>query len=341
MLVREEMRIAALARAVIDGGARAEDVPRASREVLRLAGQRGAEEGLVNLARDPSEPAIVRATALDVLRRYGPASLPVSVAGTRDPDPAVRTAAVASLERVPPDERVSLVAPLLGDPVRAVRIEAARVLSSVPSQSARCLAAPGGRAGRRGVHRRAERRPRPAGSTPEPGGAVREPGQARARGGTLPAALRLDPDFTPARLNLARLLNELGRNPDAEHVLRDGIARVPDEGELHYSLGLLLGEDERLPEAAAALGRAADLMPARARVRYNEALALQRLGRRADAEAAFVKAQNTDPEDPDVAYALAVLYAQQSDWSRARDAAARLAALSPGNPQVQELIDRI
>src|SRR5213078_2204849 len=144
----------------------------------------GAEESLLNLARDSSEPAIVRATALDVLRRYGPASLPVSVEGTRDPDPAVRTAAVASLERVPPDERVSLVAPLLGDPVRAVRIEAARVLSSVPSQSARCLAAPGGRAGRRGVHRRAERRPRPAGSTPEPGGAVREPGQARARGGT-------------------------------------------------------------------------------------------------------------------------------------------------------------
>ena len=37
----------------------------------------------------------------------------------------------------------------------------------------------------------------------------------------------------------------------------------------------------------------------------------------------------------------AARYAQQSDWSRARDAAARLAALSPGNPQVQELIDRI
>src|SRR5438093_94307 len=187
MLVREERRIAALARAVIDGGARAEDVPRASREVLRLAGPSLPLSG----------PAIVRATALDVLRRYGPASLPVSVEGTRDPDPAVRTAAVASLERVPPDERVSLVAPLLGDPVRAVRIEAARVLSSVPSQSARCLAAPGGRAGRRGVHRRAERRPRPAGSTPEPGGAVREPGQARARGGTLPDRPSARPGLHP------------------------------------------------------------------------------------------------------------------------------------------------
>src|SRR5439155_1239173 len=145
----------------------------------------------------------------------------------------------------------------------------------------------------------------------------------------------------PARLNLARLLNELGRNPDAERVLRDGIARVPDQGELQYSLGLLLGEEDRLPEAAAALGRAADLMPTRARVRYNEALALQRLGRRAEAEAAFVKAEKIDPEDPEIAYALAVLYAQGNDWSRARDAAARLAALSPGNPRVQELLDRI
>ena len=42
-----------------------------------------------------------------------------------------------------------------------------------------------------------------------------------------------------------------------------------------------------------------------------------------------------------MSYALAVLYAQQKEWSRARDAAARLAVLSPGNPQVQELIDRI
>ena len=36
------------------------------------AGQRGAEESLLNLARDSSEPAIVRATALDVLRATGP-----------------------------------------------------------------------------------------------------------------------------------------------------------------------------------------------------------------------------------------------------------------------------
>src|SRR5439155_4631518 len=50
MVVREEMRIAALARAVIDGGARAEDVPRASREVLRLAGPSLPLSGLAGRA---------------------------------------------------------------------------------------------------------------------------------------------------------------------------------------------------------------------------------------------------------------------------------------------------
>src|SRR5438309_63677 len=50
MLVREERRIAALARAVIDGGARAEDVPRASREVLRLAGPSLPLSGLAGRA---------------------------------------------------------------------------------------------------------------------------------------------------------------------------------------------------------------------------------------------------------------------------------------------------
>jgi len=305
------------------------------------AGRRGAEEALVNLAQDSSEPAIVRATALDLLRHYGPASVPASVAGTRNPDPAVRTAAVAGLERIPPEERASLVAPLLRDPVRAVRIEAARVLSSVPSDR---LDASQRQADERVV---GEFIVAQTAALDLPGPHLNLAVLYENQGKHVLAeehyrsALRLDPDFTPARLNLARLLNELGRNPDAERVLRDGIARVPDQGELQYSLGLLLGEEDRLPEAAAALGRAADLMPTRARVRYNEALALQRLGRRAEAEAAFVKAEKIDPEDPEIAYALAVLYAQGNDWSRARDAAARLAVLSPGNPRMQELLDRI
>jgi Flp pilus assembly protein TadD len=48
-----------------------------------------------------------------------------------------------------------------------------------------------------------------------------------------------------------------------------------------------------------------------------------------------------DPNDPQIAYALVILYVQENDWSRARAAAERLATLSPGNPQAQDLLDRI
>jgi predicted CXXCH cytochrome family protein len=301
------------------------------------AGRPGAEAALVKLVMEPKQPAIVRATAVDLLGRYGAASVPASVAATRDADPAVRTAAVSSLERVPAAERVPLVAPLLGDPRRAVRMEAARVLSSATSRldpaerrayeaaiaeftagQEAALDMPGPHLNLAVVHQ-------------NEGDPTRAEAEYRA-------ALRLDPDFTPARLNLSRLLNERGRNADAERVLQDGIARVPSQGELQYSLGLLLAEDQHLPEAAAALGRAADLLPTRARVRYNYALALQQLGRQDDAATAYARAQEIDPNDPGIAYAVAVFYAQQKDWSRALAAADRLATLAPDDVQVQVFI---
>ena len=74
-------------------------------------------------------------------------------------------------------------------------------------------------------------------------------GRSEAAEAAYRTALRLDPFFLPVRFNLATLLNRQGRNAEAESVLRAGIDRVPDDGELHYSLGLLLAEEQRLDEA--------------------------------------------------------------------------------------------
>ena len=92
-------------------------------------------------------------------------------------------------------------------------------------------------------------------------------------------ALEMDPDFLPARANLAILYNQLGQTAASERLLREGIARDPDQGELHYSLGLLLAEGNRVELAAGHLGRAAELFSDRARVHYNYGLALQRIDR--------------------------------------------------------------
>jgi len=133
----------------------------------------------------------------------------------------------------------------------------------------------------------------------------------------------------------------MGRNDAAERVLREGIDRAPDEGELHYSLGLLLAEEKRLEEAESALGRAAALLPERARVHYNHGLALQQLGRRSEARAALRQARRIDPRDAGIAYAVAVFYAQQGQWELALPHARDLMALAPDAPEPQRLLRSI
>ncbi|MEZ5431075.1 MAG: hypothetical protein R3F31_07830 [Verrucomicrobiales bacterium] len=90
---------------------------------------------LLALATDRDRSGIVRATAFSEIPRLGPdASVePTLTAGFADADPLVREEAVAALESFPPQVRVRLGCALLQDPVRAVRVEAARVLAAARS----------------------------------------------------------------------------------------------------------------------------------------------------------------------------------------------------------------
>jgi len=312
--------------------------------VAFAAGRAGARDGapaIIAVAGDREVPAIVRASALDLLRGYGRQGTDVMLASLKDPDPAVRVAAVAGLEGMPPAERVAALAPLLTDPLRAVRIEAARVLASVPPDRLDS----------------SQRRAFDA--------AVAEFIEAQRAMADMPAShlnlailyasqgnrdlaeaeylttLRMDPYFGPARANLVALYNARGKNAAAEQVLREGIKRTPNEGELHYSLGLLLAEEKRMGEAAGELAAAARLLPQRARVRYNLALALDRLSRDREAEAALLQAFQLDPRDADIIYAAAAFYVQRQQWKRALPFAEQLATIAPEDPRARQLLDGI
>ena len=301
----------------------------------------GSPASLAALVADAAQPPIVRATALDMLRGEGAIGIGERIEATRDTDAEVRAAAAASLEPLEASLRVPALAPLLKDPLRAVRIAAARSLASLPADQfdaatraafdtalAEYFAAqsvaldmPGNQLNLAVVHALTGRD---------------DLAEAHYR-----KALAIDPDFTPARANLAQFYSSRSRNADAERVLREGLQRLPQLGELQYSLGLLLAEEQRLPEAAQALAKAAQLMPQRARVHYNHGLALQRLGQAKPAEAALLKAQRIDPADPAMPYALAVLYAQAGQRDKALIAAERLQQLRPGDPQVAQMLQRL
>jgi tetratricopeptide (TPR) repeat protein len=307
-------------------------------------GRRGAPEAgpaLATLVADTGQPGIVRATALELLRAQGPEAAAVSVAATRDRDPLVRAAAVGGLDSLPPQPRIEAAAPLLEDPLRLVRAEAARVLASLPAER---LPPPQRRALEAGLaeYEKAQRVQADMPSAHLNLGVLRASmGDRDLAVRSYRKALQLDPGFLPARANLAHLYNQMGRNADAERVLREGIARVSGAGELHYSLGLLLAEEERLDEAAQELGVAAALLPGRARVRYNHGLALQRLGRLAEAEAALLAAHRLGTRDPAIANALAVFYAQQQRWETALPFAEELVELAPEASGPRQLLWQI
>ena len=305
------------------------------------AGAPEAEAPLLAVAGDGGLPAIVRATAVEALRGYGPEALRAIAAAMADADPLVRASAAGGLDRLPPPRRVAVVAPLLDDPIRAVRVEAARALAGVPRS---LLTAAGWTAFEAA---RAELVDAQMAAADQPAAHLNlavlasDEGRLGDAEAAYRTALRLDPFFLPARFNLATLLNRQGRNAEAETVLRGGIDRVPDDGELHYSLGLLLAEEQRLDEAAESLGRAAALIPDRVRVAYNHGLALETLGRLAAAEAAFLEASRRDARDADVLLALARILLRQGALERAEDYARQLIAVDPGSPAAQRMANEI
>lgn len=302
---------------------------------LGRAGGAGWEQALAGLVRSPNDPAIVRATALDLLQNGGPASLEARLQATRDLDPVVRVAAVDSLLQTPDSVRLETVASLLRDPVKAVRISAVLVLSNIPptrfgpfQKQAYDAAA-------------AEFVAAQSTSLDLPGARLNLALFYENSGRTDLAeqhdvqALRIDPDFTPARANLAQLYSMLGRHADAERTLREGVSRLPDQGQLWYMLGLVLAEEKQMGPAVAALATASRLLPSNGRVQYNYGVALQQVGRGREAETVLLQAWRLEPRDVSIMQALVASYVQQGRWPVALRWAERLQRLRPADPQTE------
>jgi Tfp pilus assembly protein PilF len=94
----------------------------------------------------------------------------------------------------------------------------------------------------------------------------------------LKRALMLDPQRTPARINLANALSELGRYGEAAQACRDGLAQDPGSVALLNNLGLALTEAGEPEAALAPLARAMELAPGEAEAAINRAHALLLMG---------------------------------------------------------------
>jgi predicted CXXCH cytochrome family protein len=285
---------------------------------------------LVRLADNGLQPAMVRATALSLLERYPGEDAASSLRSALfSDDPLLRHTAAQSLVVPDPAERASLLAPLLSDPIRAVRLASVSQLAEVPRDMLKSYQ-------QEAFDRAAEEYRQAmaysldfAASGMNLGNLYAALGKPREAERYYRLALQIDDLFYPAKMNLAVLLSGQGRNPEAESILREVVRDYPENPDAPYSLGLLLVEMGRSDEAVDELRRAVTIEPRNARAHYNLGLLLQQLGRVEEAERELIRAAELQPSDLDVLYALADHYLKRDRLEDAAEIADRMIAAHP------------
>jgi tetratricopeptide (TPR) repeat protein len=301
------------------------------------AGSIGAPGGLKQLAAlvaNQEQPAIARASALALMAAFPTSATIASVRiGVRDPSPLVRRAAATALADANPRTRAAVLAPLLDDNVRAVRLQATEVLAAtpadaLPSGTAAALA----KAVDEYLAAQELNADRPEAHLDLASLFAKERHYAGAAR-ELRVALSLEPTFTPAVVNLADLDRALGNDAEGERVLRSEIARSPNDASLQYSLGLLLVRRGHKQKALDHLAAAARLAPADARFAFVYAVALDDSGQTAEAIRVLKANVARHPYDRDSLAALANLYRRVGNPVKGATYAERLAKLKSDDPR--------
>ncbi len=305
-----------------------------------LEGEPDAEAKLIAIFRrdsgDNDVGTFVRASAVHMLgeRFLTRRTDAVLQDALKDDDPMIRHAAVeAFLHPQRSSDDKLRVAPLLNDPIRAVRIAAANVLSDVHKRLPSRFRDAYERALQEFRTSLEEHQDQPGAHTGLGLMAARQGARSEAIG-HYATALEIDPRFYQARLQKAILQEEAGDVSAAERLLREGTAVLPDHPDTFFSLGLLLAQlPDRQDDAIEALGQAVELAPDRARYRYNYGLILEHAGQPEAAREQLQQAVILEPRDPETRFALLLTARTLGDWATMRAQARWLVDFAPDNPE--------
>jgi tetratricopeptide (TPR) repeat protein len=292
-------------------------------------GSPAAADRLLPLLADEDIPAW-RASYLLLLRSAAtsdPRVAPAARAALAHAEPLVRSAAVQVLGAIPGE--TATLRPLLNDPVRLVRLDAAWALTRE---------LPAGSAARR------ELEDYLAHSVDQPSGLVRvaqdllnrdQPAAAEA---PLRKALRLDPYSAGTHETLGLTLDALGRPGDAAASLWQAAQLDPRNAALPFQAGLAFAAAGKTADAELGIREAVRRDPRQDRAWYNLGLLLAKPPRLTEARDALARAESIAPSVADYPYALATVLWQLGDKAGASVAARRALALNPNHVQARQLL---
>lgn len=339
------------------------------------AGKPDSKPALQKIVRDSSIPDFVRASALSLLSRFADPSMQGFFgASLLNESPLVRTIAIRNLAILLPNpgyasdpapytkEQKDLVDRLvlcLDDECDQVRMEAARALAVVPYSELPASAADKFRASLDDYLNAQEFLSDTAAANLNLASVYAVRGDLSRAEKYYRRALDRDPNYFPAALQLASLLDAIGKTPEAIEVCRSAIASIereqsrlsdeslrgtytPQLAQAYYSLGLLLGsERDQLGEAVKALKQSVALDSTNDRALYNLGIASLQLGKTSEAEDYYRSAIEQSPRNPDYLWALAILYAQTGRPAEARQTVLILLRLYPNHEQGLLLLQQL
>jgi len=275
------------------------------------------------IAMDSAQTELVRAAAWSRYagRAESPPSFEILKRSIEAGSSLERIALIEVAKRMPAEARFALLAPLLEDDHRAVRIAAAEAISDLPPT----LGRPADRSRLARVLR--EYRDAQMANADRPEAQVNL-GVMATRVGDLDSAraayeraLSLAAYFVPAIVNLADLERALGRDAEAVVRLREALALVPEDAMVRHALGLALYRAGEMDEALANLESAAVAAPEDERLVLAWALALDAVDRRVEAIAILSDRVEGRIAGAELFYALATLERDAGHLDRAREVA--------------------
>lgn len=190
-------------------------------------------QALLDLAQHAEMPAIVRATALELLSQAADTDIATRAAALlSDASPLVRANAVPVQQGAPAQDRVLRLLPLLSDDSRSVRIAAARALLDAPiarlPQSSQAALQGAMTEWRQAILSNAD--------FPEAqvvlGGIALTTRNLPAAEAAFAEAVTLDPQLVPAWVMRARIAAARGDRPGVDTLLDAALAANPDDPEL-------------------------------------------------------------------------------------------------------------
>lgn len=257
-----------------------------------------AEKQLTWLATNPAQPAIVRATAVNLLTDYlSPFSFYGLQSAFGDPDPLVRKEALQVSKLLLVEDRVRWAAPLLIDPAYSVRIEAARALAGTPL---RFLQPPQKQALDKAI---SELIASDAASAERPESHMdlarlyEKMGQMSRAESEMQVALQLQPHMVPAMIALATYYCTENRNDECERWLQKANAADPKSADATYQLAMLKMKEKQYGDAINLLAKSVSLEPDNTKYSYVYAVALNASGHSNEAIGVLQRAHERRPSD--------------------------------------------